>query len=74
MDLRPFGTVLVAVGVVCLILGAVFILNPGVLSWFGHLPGDITVQKKNFSFYFPVTTCLVGSAILSLILWLISKK
>jgi hypothetical protein len=37
---------------------------------FGHLPGDIVIRRKGFIFYFPITTCLIVSAVISLILWL----
>lgn len=39
----------------------------------GHLPGDIAIKKKNFSFYFPIMTCIVISAVLSLIFWLFRR-
>lgn len=41
---------------------------------FGRLPGDIVVRGKNSVFYFPVVTCLVVSAVLSLAMWLIGRK
>lgn len=37
----------------------------------GRLPGDIAVKKEGFSFYFPIVTCLVISAVLSLIMYVI---
>ena len=40
---------------------------------FGKLPGDIAIQKENFSFYFPLTTCILISVILTLIMWLLRK-
>ena len=45
------------------------------LPWFGRLPGDIhyTNTRGNFSFYFPIVTCLLTSAILALLLWLFRK-
>ncbi len=39
----------------------------------GRLPGDIVVERQNFSFYFPITTGLLISAVLTLILWLINR-
>ena len=42
------------------------------LGW-GRLPGDIAVHRQNFSFYFPVVTCLVISAVLTLLFWLFRK-
>ena len=59
-----------------IMLGIVFILIGGMLSfagripWLGRLPGDIVIKKENLSFYFPLTTCLLLSALLSFVLFL----
>ena len=59
-----------------IVLGAVLMLVGIVLSfagkipWLGRLPGDIAIKKENFSFYFPLTTCLLLSALLSCVLFL----
>jgi len=42
-------------------------------GWLGRLPGDIHYAKGNFSFYFPIITCIVVSLILTFILWLFRK-
>ena len=42
-------------------------------GWFGRLPGDIHYTRDNFSFHFPIVTCLLISMVLSLILWLFRK-
>lgn len=42
-------------------------------SWIGRLPGDIRVEKPNFRFYFPLSTCLVASALLTAGLWLLRR-
>jgi hypothetical protein len=42
-------------------------------GWLGRLPGDIHYNKGNFSFYFPVVTCLLISVILTLVFWLFRK-
>ncbi|HSM95479.1 MAG TPA: DUF2905 domain-containing protein [Rhizomicrobium sp.] len=39
----------------------------------GRLPGDIAIERPNFSFYFPVVTCLVISVVLTLLFWLFRK-
>lgn len=39
----------------------------------GRLPGDIVIRREGFSFYFPIVTCLVISAVLSLIFWLFRR-
>jgi len=42
-------------------------------NWLGRLPGDIHYSKGNFTFYFPIVTCLLVSLILTLILWVFRK-
>ncbi|MFY0991409.1 DUF2905 domain-containing protein [Halomonas sp. C05BenzN] len=39
----------------------------------GHLPGDIVIRRENFSFYFPITTMILVSVILSALLWLFNR-
>jgi len=56
------GTVLIFVGVILSVAGKI--------PWLGRLPGDIAIKKENFSFYFPLTTCLLLSVLLSLVLFL----
>lgn len=60
------GVILVGVGLLLYFLGKI----PGV----GKLPGDILIKKENFSFYFPLTTCILLSIILSLIFFLWSRR
>ena len=61
------GFVVVALGVLLLILGKFNIP-------LGRLPGDIFIKRDNFSFYFPVTTSIIVSIVLSVILYLISRR
>jgi len=63
---------LITLGIILLLLG---------LAWpllsklpFGRLPGDIIIERENFSFYFPLMTGLLISAVLSLILWWFTRK
>lgn len=42
-------------------------------GWVGRLPGDIHYSRGHFSFYFPIVTCLLVSAILTLLLWLFRR-
>ena len=72
-DLQPVGKLLLGVGAVLLIVGAL-ILFARDIPFLGKLPGDIHVQKKNFTIYFPITTCILLSILLSLALHLFSKK
>lgn len=69
--------VLIVVGAIVVVLGVVLWLTDKA-GWldrfpFGKLPGDIRVERDNFRFYFPLTTCLLLSAIATLILWLITR-
>src|SRR4029077_1301994 len=62
-----FGKTLIYLGLLLVIVGVIFTLA-GKVPWFGHLPGDISIQKERFTFYFPITTCIVISIIISLVL------
>lgn len=42
-------------------------------GWLGQMPGDINVSRGNFSLHFPIVTCLVISAVLSLLMWLFRR-
>ncbi|HEU6447424.1 MAG TPA: DUF2905 domain-containing protein [Verrucomicrobiae bacterium] len=70
--MNDFGKTLVIVGVAIAIIGALIWSGVG-KGWLGRLPGDIHYSKDNFSFHFPIVTCLLISIILSLILWLFRK-
>ena len=61
-----FGIALIGIG----LLAALFTKVPGL----GKLPGDITIQKGSFTFYFPLATCLILSLILTLVFTLFGKK
>ena len=65
------GKILIAAGIVLVIAGLIFHFGKGLPL--GRLPGDIHIKKDNFSFYFPLTTGILLSIILSLILFLVSK-
>jgi len=66
------GKVLILAGLVLIILG-VFFTYGGKIPFLGKLPGDIRIEKDNFSFYFPVTTCILLSVLISLIFWLFRR-
>ena len=64
--MTEFGKILIIFGGTLLILGALLTLG-GKITWLGRLPGDIVIQRDNFSFYFPLTTCILLSIVLSMI-------
>jgi hypothetical protein len=55
-------------------IGALISLGQRLPVRFGRLPGDIVVRGKHSVFYFPLVTCLLISAVLSLVLWLINRR
>ncbi|MCB0356755.1 MAG: DUF2905 domain-containing protein [Bdellovibrionales bacterium] len=65
------GKTLIILGVFLIVVGLIFLFRERLppLKSLGKLPGDIAIEKENFKFYFPLTTSLLVSAILSLILW-----
>ena len=67
--MQGMGKTVLFIGVVLVGVGVLLMLSPKI-PLLGRLPGDIHVEKDNFSFYFPITTCIIVSAILSLIAWL----
>jgi len=56
-----------------ILLGLILLVVLGLLFGLGRLPGDIHVRGKHFSFYFPVVTCLLLSAVVSLAIWLFRR-
>jgi hypothetical protein len=66
------GRFLILAGVILIAAGIVVTIAPR-LPWLGKLPGDIHIRRENFSFYFPLATCLLVSALLSFILWLFRR-
>ena len=66
------GKFLVVAGLLVAAVGALLWSGFG-KGWLGRLPGDINCSKGDFSFHFPVVTCLVLSAILTLLMWLLRK-
>ena len=70
--MNNLGKLLVIVGLIISTAGLLLWTGLG-RGWFGRLPGDIQFSKGNFSFFFPITTCILLSLILTLILWLFRK-
>lgn len=70
--LKTLGNILILTGIAAILIGLILRLM-GRLKWIGRLPGDIVIQKGNFTFYFPLITCLLLSLFLSLLLFLVFK-
>ncbi len=71
--MQVMGKLLVISGIILILAGAFFLLG-GKIPWLGKLPGDVIVKRENFTFYFPIMTCILISAILSILAYLISGK
>jgi hypothetical protein len=70
--MTALGKTLIVLGVVVILIGLGFLFADKI-PWLGRLPGDIYVKKGNFTFYFPLATCILISIALSLIFWLFRK-
>jgi len=66
------GKTLILIGAAILALGLALMVV-GRIPWIGRLPGDIVIRRDDFVFVFPLTSCLLVSALLSLILYLLRR-
>jgi hypothetical protein len=66
--MQDLGKLLFIVGVAVTVAGAWLWSGRG-MGWLGRLPGDISSRSGNFGFYFPVTTCILVSIVLTLLAW-----
>jgi len=73
LGLGFLGKLLILLGVFIILIG-VFLLLGERVPWVGRLPGDFIIRKKNFTFYFPLTTSILISIILTLIFAFLSRK
>jgi len=75
MDPAPIalGKILIVFGLL-IVLGGVVLVLAGRVPWIGRLPGDIHIQRGNFTFYFPLATSLLLSIVLTLILYLLGRR
>jgi len=71
--MSDIGKTIISMGIVLVFIGIVMTMA-GKIPGVGKLPGDILIKKENYSFYFPLTTCILLSIILSAIMYIFSKK
>jgi hypothetical protein len=64
------GRILIVLGVVLMVIG--LLINLGVPI--GRLPGDFSVRRGNFAFYFPLTTSIIASVLLTLLLMFLGRR
>lgn len=68
----PIGKLLILAGLL-LVAAGLFFTYGGKIPFLGRLPGDIRIQRDNFSFYFPLTTSILISLIVSFLFWLFRR-
>ena len=67
------GRTLITAGLVLVVLGLLFTFAGRLPFRLGRLPGDIHIQGKNSTFYFPLATCLLISVLLSIVMWIFRR-
>jgi uncharacterized membrane protein len=68
----PLGKILIFAGFLLILVGLIITFG-GRVPYVGKLPGDFRIQRDNFTFYFPLTTSIVVSLIISLLIWLFRR-
>jgi hypothetical protein len=71
-SLGALGKMLILLGVLIIVIGVLLMVGEKI-PWLGKLPGDIIIRREKFSFYFPITTCIIISIILTLLFWIFRK-
>ncbi|MCG3114526.1 MAG: DUF2905 domain-containing protein [Candidatus Manganitrophus sp. SA1] len=71
--MADIGRILIFLGLILALLGGIVFLA-GKIPGLGRLPGDILIQRRNVTFYFPIATSILISIVLSLIFWLLSRR
>ncbi|MEP7110222.1 MAG: DUF2905 domain-containing protein [Ferruginibacter sp.] len=67
------GKWIIIIGVCILLLGVIVYFFHDKLHWIGRLPGDLRIEKENFRFYFPITSLIIFSVLLTLIVNFIKR-
>jgi hypothetical protein len=68
------GKLLIILGLLLALVGLALTWAPGLFGWFGHLPGDIRIERENGTFYFPVTSMIIVSIVLSVLFNLFFRR
>jgi len=71
--IENLGKAIVGIGFLLVVVGLALWLAGDKLNWFGRLPGDIRIEQPGFSCFFPITTMIIVSAVLSILLSLLSR-
>jgi hypothetical protein len=68
------GRLLISAGILLVVAGVLVMLGERLGIRLGRLPGDIHIEGRRGGFYFPIVTCLLVSAVLSLVVWLFRRR
>ena len=71
--MSSFGKVLISIGGLLIVIGLLVVVAGRAGIPLGRLPGDINYRGKNTTFFFPITTCIVLSVLLSLVIWIVNR-
>lgn len=71
--LQPLGRFFIILGLILVGVGLLLSIAPKI-PWLGRLPGDIFIQRERMTFYFPLTTSILLSLLLTLIMWLSGRN
>lgn len=71
--MQELGKYLLFFGLFLVLFGGLLWILGGRLSWFGDLPGDIRIERKDFRFYMPLTSMILLSVFLSLLIWIVQR-
>ena len=67
------GKYIIIAGVIIVLLGVLIYFFHDKLGWIGRLPGDIRIERENFRFYFPITTMIIFSLVITVIIQLLKR-
>ena len=70
--MQALGKTLIVAGLLIAALGVIITFTNGTIP-LGSLPGDISIKREHFSLYFPITTCILISIVISLVIWLVAR-
>ena len=71
--MQEIGKFILIIGLVLVAVGAFLWRFPSLFGWVGRLPGDVSFQKGNVSFYFPIVTCILISLVITILSWLFRR-
>jgi hypothetical protein len=71
VDNKPIGQLIVVIGLALVVVGLV--ATRGWLGWFGHLPGDVRVERENVRVYVPIVSMLLISLLFSVLSYVLRR-